>query len=1551
MAGRFVQPRRWAASVRAGRLLTAVASLLIASLLTISGSRGEAEDANVFAPGHDREADDGTDSRAEVEPAVLLPGDRGLERSLDRARRLAADGRWSDAVVLLDELLAGDRDAFLESDDPSLPRSSIRTLAEQTIAALPRAGRDSYLLLTRGQADRQLAAAIAAGDDAGILAVARRWFYSPAGSRAGLLAAVRALEAGEPLTAASWCDRVAASAGDECGPTLAAMRSLAHYRAGDTRTAVALLKEAARTSGGILRLAGQEESLSAIAAKPETWLAKHGGPTADGRSGAADWRQLGGHPGRNAVVNASRPLLVPRYRVPLVRHPDEATRLERCRRTAADAGRPLIPAASPLAVGDYLITHTPLGILAIDFDSGRRLWLSSAVPAAGPAASAEDVGADLRPSADDRCDRTFDDATSGTLASDGRLVFAVESPPEALAAELTLGGFGGRGFLRAPADWYAGNVLSAYDLEERGRPRWRIPRREEPPIEQQSEPSQAAWYLGPPLVLGEELFVLVERQAEVSLDVLGAADGRLRWSQPLATYDESDSIVHPSARGRRLAGLTPAFVDGLVVCPIGGGCIVAVNAATRSLSWATSYARSPSGEGLLAGGELSGAPIQRGDPCPVVGAGRVVITPHDADALLCLDPHTGDLDWQLPSKGPMRVAGVVGGRVIVTTATAVEAVDLETGRAVWRWPCPAGIHPSGRGVLTGDSLLLPLDSPEVVELSLADGSVRGRSPARGGAIPGHLVPHRGEIISRGIDSLDVFHQEAALEERIETASRSDPDAPWALAWRGHLAIERGDVAQGLDCLIQALAMPQVRLPPNTLAGAVERAASRDFAAVAARWPTLRSASTAALATPASVMPGVARMMVDGWLAEGNAEAAWDVWRDLLEAAPEEPVNLIQDPAEPGLSLTSDRWLASRLAALVTAASPQLRRTIEGACSAAVDTAARLDPTRARQRRLERLMERLGRHPAALAAGAALARDPATDREAAIRLGLLARAGRASEASMAAVSSVAQDADEPLGRAESHWPLGVVECSRRERDRPDDQQPGGMQAVPLEIAGSTEIEARAAQAVFLLAEQQLLVTDRLGRAVGEPLTVGGSFGRPTMPWTRDLANLDLAVIGRLLFVRSGSGLVCYDLESDGEAARVLWSRDEYARERGGGGDRWGGGTGSRVARDGAIPLGMRIIEPDDPQRGGNRGMVPLPQGLVVPGRGMVTMLDPVTGTVLWERHRIAQGVDWVADDDVLCGCTPTGRGSVVLDSHTGRLRETCDLPERRQRLPVPGRKIVAVRTIDEVPGRLTARRVRLDLVDPLRCRVVSLGEYSGESRAVAMTDGRLAVLAADGLLTILDLHEGGTVFQTSLPDPPADFERLIVQTWHDRYLVLAGGHSDDDPDDLSPLQPLLGGPVAGPPLTASIWAVGRRAGELLWPAAATIERHDLLTTQPDAAPVLIFGRLLPPEFHEKQSHLSVICLDKRTGHAVAEDERLAVLPYQAAGCRIEADDATHSVTIEPAQGGERLRMVFTGRPLPPQPPHQAGGRPSGADGIAGFLRRAGSGPRAAGESSR
>ena len=117
-------------------------------------------------------------------------------------------------------------------------------------------------------------------------------------------------------------------------------------------------------------------------------------------------------------MTASRPLLVPRYRVPLTRHPEEVRLLERQRRSLAEAGLPPMPAGTALAVEGLVVVRTGLGILAIDFESGKRVWLQSAGAdaAAVPLDSTGDGNAaDTGPQG--TLSRIFDDATSGGLAA------------------------------------------------------------------------------------------------------------------------------------------------------------------------------------------------------------------------------------------------------------------------------------------------------------------------------------------------------------------------------------------------------------------------------------------------------------------------------------------------------------------------------------------------------------------------------------------------------------------------------------------------------------------------------------------------------------------------------------------------------------------------------------------------------------------------------------------------------------------------------------------------------------------------------------------------------------------------------------------------------------------------------------------------------------------------------------------------------------------------------------------------------------------------------
>ena len=638
------------------------------------------------------------DSAAEAEDnGVFLPSDRVKERQLDRARRMLAAGDWADAAGLLDELLADERDAFLQGEHAGGTRRSIRAEATRMIAALPVAGNNAYGLLFRARAERALAEALQHDDAAGVMAVARRWFATPAGQRAAVVAAIAALESGDGRAAAAWLAGVAETANAEnWGPTLAVMRAAALARAGDRRGAGEMLEAARARGGGMARIAGRELALSgetagsgtastAVATAAHAWLdsfvaAGH----SDSGSHAGDWLQPGGDAARNAVVEASQPLLVARYRVPLTRHPEESRLLERRRRAAAADGEWVVPAGSLVAVAGTLVAQTPLGILGIDFETGKRLWLQSAA-AAGRSGSDAALQASLG--------RVFDDATSGCLSSDGSRVFAVESHPDALTppAESLLGAADTIG-------WQNGNTLTAYDVTARGRVAWRLPGRDAGEV-------GAAWYMGAPLVVGDDLFVLVESGGQLRLDVLDAARGVVRWSQPLADLDEQQSAANRDAFGRRLAGLTPACAEGVLVCPLGGGAVVAVEVATRSLLWAHSYRPlEPAGDplggglrirGLVGEGRDAAAPRRGGDPWPVIASGRVVLAAYDAEEVHCLGLRDGLPVWPRPPRGRFQMAGVVDGVVVLVGRDGVEAFGIDTGLRKWSRPHPAAARPSG----------------------------------------------------------------------------------------------------------------------------------------------------------------------------------------------------------------------------------------------------------------------------------------------------------------------------------------------------------------------------------------------------------------------------------------------------------------------------------------------------------------------------------------------------------------------------------------------------------------------------------------------------------------------------------------------------------------------------------------------------------------------------------------------------------------------------------------------------------------------------------------
>ncbi len=202
----------------------------------------------------------------------------------------------------------------------------------------------------------------------------------------------------------------------------------------------------------------------------------------------------------------------------------------------------------------------------------------------------------------------------------------------------------------------------------------------------EDEPALAgAFFLGPPLVLAEELYVLAEIRGDISLYVLDAPTGRLQWSQQLAHVGQFNILVDVL---RRLAAATPSYCDGILVCPTSGGAVVAIDIANRSLLWGFEYPRTVAGPvyGAIALNSLrpdadEREPVPWADATVTLADGRVIVTPIEAESIFCLDLLSGQLLWkeERPA-GSLYVACVHGDKILVVGGDQVRRCNWPTAK-------------------------------------------------------------------------------------------------------------------------------------------------------------------------------------------------------------------------------------------------------------------------------------------------------------------------------------------------------------------------------------------------------------------------------------------------------------------------------------------------------------------------------------------------------------------------------------------------------------------------------------------------------------------------------------------------------------------------------------------------------------------------------------------------------------------------------------------------------------------------------------------------------
>jgi outer membrane protein assembly factor BamB len=653
-------------------------------------------------------------------PALLLPADSGLPRKVQAVRDFVGARQWDQAAKLVDDLLDRPEDVFLpvtrrgRDGEEITGAVSLRAETERLLAGLPRPGLEAYQALVGKRADQALAAA--GGQAAALAAVVRRFPRTRAGTDAAAQLGAHHLDRGHFGLAAAYFDRALRS-DDKPDPLRLFQAALAFRRAGERDRAEQVWKRLAAAVDGI-NSGGREVPLEALEKELNRPAAAARELPAEALLPEANWR-LAEHP-----TDPGAPWVA-----------------EAARRLEADS-KPVLSPATPLLVGDKVVSRTLRGVRAVDLKAGRTAWESPSplaldALARDPAAHGH-VGLWLDSYLAGQPGVLLENTVLGTLSSDGRRVYAVDDLPVP-PRPLNYAGFHsnqGQGLVLADAPGLTDAVyhskLLALDavsgkvVWELGGPHSRAGLRD-------------GFFLGPPLPLGGKLYAPVEVGFDLRLLCLEPLTGEVVWTQTLATF-KSRMVIDG---GRRLHAVRLTYGDGYLICPTQAGGVMAFDLVGRSLAWAHAYREEApppeppvpqwGGRGRRPRGRFVTEPPNLASEwkvsAPVIAAGKVVFAAPDAPELCCLDLRDGSLVWQTHrADGDLFVAGASNDRVLVVGKGEVKALALADGKPLWHCETPA---PAGRGVTAGGVYRLPArgtdGKAEVLAIDLASGKVASRA--------------------------------------------------------------------------------------------------------------------------------------------------------------------------------------------------------------------------------------------------------------------------------------------------------------------------------------------------------------------------------------------------------------------------------------------------------------------------------------------------------------------------------------------------------------------------------------------------------------------------------------------------------------------------------------------------------------------------------------------------------------------------------------------------------------------------------------------------------
>lgn len=1476
---------------------------------------------------------------------VFQWADRGMLRRLDAAKTLLAQGRFGEAARYLGAIAEAPEDYFVQRA-PTEPYHSLKAEAHELIGRLPPKGRESYELQYGARARRMLLDAVGAGNPTALAEVSRRFFHTEAGYEATFLLGLDNLECGSPLTGALTLRRLrqVGPAADRFEPALSLAMACCWLQAsvrGEARKSLVDLKTARPNQA--VEVGGRQVRLFDDAADPVGWLVALVGPLPQGPADqpANGWLVFRGNAARNASNPAGGPLLTTRWRVPVTNDPLVEADLQQLRQRYRDEGVSEAPVLQPLAVGNVVLMRSVRNLMAVDAESGKRLWevpVDDRLEAQVDGTSADWLSQQTVQLPVGLAQRIWDDAGYGTLSSDGRYVYSVEDLGTAVGMYLGRSVFVRGRRVRDPGEPKPFNRLAAHDIRT-GKLKWHLGG----PADQFALRLAEVFFLGAPLPLGGRLYVLGEAKEEIRLYALSADTGEVLWSQQLAVVEQ------PIQRDvvRRLAGASPSYADGVLVCPTSAGAVVAVELATRSLLWGYRYGREadPSGHfndpvmrrlGMIRGGE---PPDGWSDSSVTVVDGRVLVSPVESNELHCLNLLDGKPVWKQPRQEDLYLACVEQGKVVLVGRRYLRALRLSDGQEAWpgKLALPEGSVPSGRGYLAGAVYYVPMSSAEVMAVDVAQGRTLRTVKSRDNVVPGNLVVHQGRVISQSVDGVESFYQVDALRALVDKRLAAQPDDAEALALRGEILSDEGRRDLAIEALRRSYHLSADIRTRELLRESLLDSLREEFGSHCCEADEIER-----LLDDPQQEATYQRLMAAGYQQSGKWDDALSRYGRLIDVAGE--ASRLETMSRM-LMVRRDRWIQTQLLAMRQAIPPTNLPALDGFVSQRFKRAAdagtadgwrqfldhfdaQPNAAAARSKLIDRLVDERRLLEAelllqpliessdpkqaapAVARLAALLRDAGRTRDAAVLYARLAgplagvplpggRTGRQIVDALATDDPVRQS----LGAGPT-WPIGRVEVRRISAVR-EHMANYGKYLVKYRDGEGPFYQGTVIQ--FDQNRPTITCRDGLGNPRWQVSLVDPLRQRTPMANTQAAS---VKVHGHLMVLSLDGRVVALDTTSP--TPRVLWTEDLT--------ERTAAARSARLRTQMAGRFGLNVFQAV------TATTTPVPLGPV--NERLVCFqrfrdcvaVDPLDGRTLWIRREIAAGSMIFGDEQYVLVVPPNQAEAQVLSAVDGSLLERRKLPPPEQWLATSGRDI------------LLARRERdftLERYDPwLKRTVWKSRKFSFDARvtgagADASTAANKSPIAGEaigvvepgssnrgtersGRFTLLATDNGRALVDAPIAAEPALADAFLFTSREHHILVVSRQPAAGDQP--VPTQPMPGVPYR--PITSGLVYCFDRQGKSVWPEPVKVQNQYMLLEQPADLPAVIFACLTYQRRLNSagQMSCSLMCIDKRSGRVVLQDT------YPGSTGTFELVGDPEKKTIEVRLQQSTIRLRFTGEPF-------------------------------------